>query len=42
MDVIDNELDTSGNGVPNTSNNTQSVGFSRRRYIYGTMMFMTI
>jgi hypothetical protein len=24
MDVIDNELDTSGNGVPNTSNNTQS------------------
>ena len=24
MDVIDNELETSGNGVPNTCNNTQS------------------
>jgi hypothetical protein len=24
MDVIDNELETSSNGVPNTSNNTQS------------------
>ena len=47
MDVIDNELETSGNGVPNTSHNTRKGQWFQQTTMlihiwHKAMMFMTI